>query len=222
MPYHAGSQGAGTSPLPATALADRSWWREQLAVSRALHGTAPARVLGTIRWYSASSVLLAPVTESLAATGIALDPALRSTRLHELPDGRFPGASADRVLGTDPVAAGRAVGEALAEVVDALSPAIDAPPPALWAIATDSLANRLLWAGMATGAPEHAEALAGTLAEAAGERLPPPRYVDVGRSRVVRRASCCLVYEATDEDKCTSCPRQTPEDRDRRIRMLMG
>jgi len=226
MPYHAGVAGPDVRALAATALGEREWWHEQLAVARRLHGAAPARVLGTIRWYSASSVLLAPVAESLVTTGSALDPALSATTLHVLADGRFPGAHADRVLGGPAggvAGAGRAIGETLAEVVDALAPVADAHPRALWAIATDSLANRLLWAGLAIGAPDRAMELADGLADEIGDRLPRPRYVDVGRARVVRRASCCLVYEAArGGDKCTSCPRQRPADRESRIREAMG
>ena len=222
MPYHAGNPGPGTVSLAATRLAEPGWWREQLDTARRLHGRGSARVLGTIRWYSASSVLLAPVAESLAVTGIALDPSLAATTLSVLPDGRLPGARSGRVLGEDVAGAGRALGDSVAAVVEALASAVDARPPALWAIATDSLANRLLWAAGAVGSPGRAEELAAALAEAAGDRLPRPRYVDVGASRVVRRASCCLMYEAGDGEKCTSCPRQHPDERERRIRRALG
>ncbi|MGH3520233.1 MAG: hypothetical protein ACRDQ7_23195, partial [Haloechinothrix sp.] len=64
MPHHAGSMGAA-NPVPATALTDVGWMRERLDLARTLYGPAPAHVLGTVWWYSASSVLVAPTVESL-------------------------------------------------------------------------------------------------------------------------------------------------------------
>jgi hypothetical protein len=75
----------------------------------------------------------------------------------------------------------------------------------LWAITTDSLANRLLWAGRTASAAEVAASLA--------PELPAPRYVRVGGREFVRRVSCCLVYQGADVGKCVSCPRQTPAER---------
>ena len=46
-----------------------------------------------------------------------------------------------------------------------------------------------------------------------GAPLPAPRYVDVGRARFVRRASCCLVVETPSGSLCTSCPRRPPVER---------
>ena len=91
-----------------------------------------------------------------------------------------------------------------------LASASGASPRALWAIATDSLANRVLWAG-------GAESVARMVAAAVGPELPVPRYVEVSGRLVVRRASCCLIYQAPGMEKCTSCPRQTPAERLRRL-----
>ena len=83
----------------------------------------------------------------------------------------------------------------------------------LWAIATDSLANRLLDLGRAAGDPEAATARARILAEAIGDPLPVPRYEDVGGTRFTRRASCCLLVELPSGSMCASCPRRPPEER---------
>jgi hypothetical protein len=83
----------------------------------------------------------------------------------------------------------------------------------LWAIATDSLANRLLALGQARGDVARATALAVPLATAVGPPLPVPRYEDVAGRRFVRRASCCLLCEVPHQLMCTSCPRRPPAER---------
>ncbi|HVD26925.1 MAG TPA: (2Fe-2S)-binding protein, partial [Mycobacteriales bacterium] len=83
----------------------------------------------------------------------------------------------------------------------------------LWAIATDSVANRLLALGRAVGDVPAATALAAPLAAAVGAPLPVPRYVDVDGVRFTRRASCCLLYRMPHEPMCTSCPRRPPTER---------
>jgi hypothetical protein len=83
----------------------------------------------------------------------------------------------------------------------------------LWAIAADSVANQLLALGRALGDVPRATALAASLAAAVGTPLPVPRYVDVGRARFTRRASCCLMVELPGGSLCTSCPRRPPEER---------
>lgn len=85
--------------------------------------------------------------------------------------------------------------------------------------AGDSIANRARDVGREAGRIREACALATTLT------APPPlpaRYVDVdhpsgGSRRFVRRNSCCLIYVATDGDKCVSCPRQRPDERHARL-----
>jgi hypothetical protein len=83
----------------------------------------------------------------------------------------------------------------------------------LWAIATDSLANRLLALGRAVGDVAAVTSLAAPLAAAVGPPLPAPRYEDVGGARFTRRASCCLLYRVPHEVVCTSCPRRDPAER---------
>lgn len=203
--------------VPATWITDPRWLRAQLDLTARLYGQAPVPVLGVIWWYSASSVLVAPALQSWAATGTAADPALDSVTLDVAADGRLLDARSRRPLdggldgGLDEL--GRALGEALASAIAAIESTTGARPPALRAIATDSVANRLLWAG----APE----LAAPLVAATGIGMPPPRYVEIGANLVVRRASCCLIYQA-GQPKCASCPRQPPTERDRRVRAAFG
>ena len=63
------------------------------------------------------------------------------------------------------------------------------------------------------GDVERATALAVPLASAVGSSLPEPRYEDVGGSRFVRRASCCLVDRTRGMPTCTSCPQRPPAER---------
>ena len=86
----------------------------------------------------------------------------------------------------------------------------------LWAIATDSLAGRLLTLGRAVGAVPAVTGLAGP-AGGGGRGRPcrVPRYVDVDGARFVRRASCCLIYRLPGGPLCTSCPRRPPAERQR-------
>ena len=197
-------------PVPATAITEPVWLAEQLDAAARRYRLDRRATVGVLWWYSASTVLLGPPVESLIATGVAADPDLSSVTLYLHADGRLLHATSDAVLGNDPGKLGRRIEETLSTSIDAVAAASGAPPRALWAIATDSLANRVLWAG---GTP----AVAHRLARAIGPLLPPPRYVEVGGQTIVRRASCCLVYEVAGCEKCTSCPRQPPDERLRRV-----
>lgn len=221
--------------LPATALADPAWVREDLDRARHLHGSASPAVLGTIRWYSASSVLVAPAIEPWVHTGTARDPALESVTFDVAPDGRFLDAWSSRALSAGVAELGAALVAAVDPAVTAFAEASGASPRALWAVAVDSIANRLLWASSTTGSTDSTPRLADTLADhmerAALDRpgcvwrgSPRPRFATLGEQLVLRRSSCCLLYEAprTRDDKCVSCPRQTPEERRRRQRLLLG
>jgi hypothetical protein len=159
-------------------------------------------------WYSASSVLLGPPVETFVLGGPVAAGAM-TLFLH--PDGRVLDSRASESVPRE--TASEWVADLVATCVDAVAGASGASPRALWAIASDSLANRVLWAG-----GEAADAVA----LAADERFPAPRYVEVAGQRVVRRASCCLVYEAPGQQKCLSCPRQRPDDRLRRLREMLG
>lgn len=196
--------------------------RERLDLARALYGPAPSRVLGTVWWYSASSVLVAPPIEALVGAGHARDPALDAVTLRIQADGRLLGATSSRAFHGDVVELGGALRAALAPAIASVSSASGAAERALWAIAADSIANRLLWAGQASGDVPAAIALAAPLADGIGTVLPRPRYVRVGPHVVVRRVSCCLIDRATGQEKCTSCPAQHPDVRERRVRAALG
>jgi hypothetical protein len=162
-------------------------------------------------WYSASSVLLGPLASTYVAGGPVAAPELDSMTLSLHPDGRVLDACAASVV-FRAVAPARVA--ALVEVcVQAVVAGSGAPGRSLWAVASDSLANRVLWAG---GAEPDVVALA------ADPRFPRPRFVEVAGQRVVRRSSCCLVYESPGERKCVSCPRQRPDDRLRRLHEVFG
>jgi len=194
--------------LPATHLADAGWTTEVLALRAAQLRRTDRRVLATVWWYSASSVLLAPALAGLA-TGIPLSARLPDLALSFRPDG-LPVAAVASAAGSDLAVDVRTT---LAAVVAAVAEAGRMRERPLWAIATDSIANRLLDLGRVLGDVPGGTALAAPLAEAVGPPLPVPRYVDVGRARFVRRASCCLLYATPHGEVCTSCPRRTPHER---------
>ncbi|MFI1459795.1 (2Fe-2S)-binding protein [Nocardia carnea] len=93
----------------------------------------------------------------------------------------------------------------LATVIDRLAAVSGVRAPALWAVVTDVVAS---WAVDAR-APEIGQRLAAEL----GPALPAPRFVDIAGRTFVRRASCCLVYEAPRCEKCVSCPKRPPAER---------
>jgi FhuF-like iron-sulfur protein len=209
-------------PVTAAAVTDPSWLTAQLAATARryrLDRPAAVRTVGVLWWYSASSVLLGPPVESLVRGGPVADPALAAVTLSLHPDGRVLDARSSGVIAADRL--GPELAGALSTAIGAVAAASGARPPALWAIAADSLANRVLWAG---GAASVAVDLAAEIsAEISGAGpMPVPRYVSVGGARVVRRASCCLIYEAPGERKCVSCPRQHPDERRRRLAAQLG
>jgi ferric iron reductase protein FhuF len=198
----------GATAVPAVRLADPAWTAARLAERGVRTGTDDLRVLATVWWYSASSVLLTPALAGLV-TGVPVSARLADTTVWTLTGG-LPVAATSSAPAVDPVAELR---EALAAVVTAVAEAGRMRERPLWAIATDSLANRLLAVGRALGDVERATALAGPLAAAIGGPLPAPRYVDVRGRRYTRRASCCLLYRVPGEPLCTSCPRRPPAER---------
>ncbi|HET6709649.1 (2Fe-2S)-binding protein [Amycolatopsis sp.] len=201
---------------PATRLADAEWVRARIGGAAKLYGCARPEVLGTIWWYSLSSVLVAPAVEGLVA-GTPVDPALDAVELDLVADGRFLGARSTRALDGGLPELGAALAGALGTAIATIAAVSGARERALGAIATDSIGNRLLW----TPDPDRAMALAEPLVSAIGLGLPKPRFVRVGRTPAVRRASCCLIYEVGNP-KCVSCPRQTPEEREARLRAALG
>jgi hypothetical protein len=196
--------------VPATAISDAGWLGEQLDLTRRRF-RVDARTAGVLWWYSASSVLLGPVASTYVRGGPVAAPELGTMTLVVHPDGRLLDARATSVVFR--VVAPARVADLVGLCVDAVVSRSAAPVRSLWAVASDSLANRVLWAG---GLEDDARALA------ADPRFPVPRLVVVGRQHVVRRASCCLVYESPGEQKCVSCPRQRPDDRLRRLQAVFG
>lgn len=229
--------GAGSGPLlvapeatavPFTAVDDPAWLAQQLELRGQRWHTDDRRVLATLWWYSVSNWFQVPAIASLVATGRALSPLPEDVAVHWLPDSRVTGGTSSRVLdGPDQVAAfATALRTALERVVPLVAVVGGMKERPLWAIASDSTANRFLWAGRAMGEAARATALAQQVAEAVGPPLPRVRWVDVvpvdddgedrpdlGEHRFLRRASCCLLYEAPGQGKCGSCPGRTPQER---------
>jgi ferric iron reductase protein FhuF len=199
----------GSGGVPATVLADPAWTAELLAGRALTQGTVDPRVLATVWWYSASSVLLTPPLAGLV-TGRPLSGRLEDTTLHVLAGG-LPVAAVVAAPATHLAAELR---DSLAAVVAAVAAAGRMRERPLWAIATDSIANRLLALGRAAGDVGAATASAAPLARAIGVPLPVPRYVDVAGQRFPRRVSCCLLYRVPREPLCVSCPRRPAAERE--------
>jgi ferric iron reductase protein FhuF len=195
-------------PLPATVLADTAWTDELLDRRAVRQGTDDRRVLATVWWYSVSAVLLTPPLAGLV-TGVPLSGRLEDTSVALL-SGGLPVAATSSAPARDLPAELRS---ALGAVIPAVAAAGRMRERPLWAIATDSIAGRLLALGTALGDAPAATRLAAPVAAEVGPPLPAPRYVDVGGNRFVRRASCCLLYRVPHEPMCTSCPRRPPAER---------
>lgn len=208
---------SGSALVPATALTDAERTAQLLDARSRGQGTRDRRVLATVWWYSLSSVLLTPPLAGLV-TGIPL-----SARLEDLTVALLPGPAPMAAVATD---GGGDLAEdlrgSLSAVIGAVARAGGLRERPLWAIATDSLANRLLDLGRATGDVAAATAHARPLATAVGAPLPVPRYEDVGEARFTRRASCCLVVELPAGALCTSCPRRPPAERRALLERLTG
>ena len=209
-----GAAALGLVPPPsaeevaATALADPIWTGEVLARRGRAARSTDSRVLATVWWYSVSTVLLTPPLAGLVA-GVPLSGRLEDITVSLLP-GLQPIAAVARAGDGDRTGNLRT---SLAAVIAAVAEAGRMRERPLWAIATDSLANRLLALGRAVGDVPAVTALAAPLAAAIGAPLPVPRYVDVGGARFSRRASCCLMVELPGGTLCASCPRRPPADR---------
>lgn len=195
----------GAPVVPAERLADPAWTARVLERRSRRAGVADRRVVATVWWYSASSVLVTPALAGLV-TGRPLSAELTALRLAVLP-GDQPIAAESSAPAADPATELRT---ALGAVVGAVAEAGGTGERPLWAIATDSIANRLLDLGRAVGDVPRATELAGALAAAVGPSLPTPRYEDVEGRRFVRRVSCCLVDRLPGGATCLSCPGRPP------------
>jgi ferric iron reductase protein FhuF len=196
------------SVVPAGLLADAGWTAAVLEQRAPRQGTDDRRVLATVWWYSVSTVLLTPSLAGLV-TGVPLSARLADTSVALL-SGGLPVAAVSSAPGGDLAGELR---ESLANVIASVAEAGGMRERPLWAITTDSIANRLLALGRALGDVAGATAQAAPLAAAVGAPLPRPRYDDVGGARFTHRVSCCLLYRVPHEPTCTSCPRRPPAER---------
>ncbi|NYJ07410.1 (2Fe-2S)-binding protein [Petropleomorpha daqingensis] len=198
----------GSPPLPVRELADVDRLGEIVAAHAALYPGASIGVATTVWWYLASAVLAGPpAAGALAGVPLSADP--DDLDLHVGPAG-MPAAAVSRRLGPDD--AGPALGATFGLLVDGLCALSGLRPRPLWAIATDSLATRLLALGRAQHRLDLATTLAQELVVSSGAPVPVPRFVDVVGARFLVRSSCCLLYRAGG-DLCTSCPRRPSGER---------
>lgn len=156
------------------------------------------RVAGVLYWYALSGALtrLAVAGRDAASAPVRSGP------------GGWP-EPGEAAPSDDPDAS---LARAFRALIPEIAAASGATERSLWAIATDSIASAAL------GAPVPSVAADGALA-ACGPQAPPARFEEVpGRGVVVRRGSCCLLYQCPGCAKCLSCPRQTPEERLERLR----
>ena len=206
----------GPFDLPASAMTDADWLRERIADTGRRWNCTDDRINGTLWWYSASSTIALLAVSTAMVTGTAADPSLEHSRCFLRGDGYLGGVRSDRTVTPEQLPG--ALASTFRAVVDALAAASGATTNALWAITSDSIANRCLDVGTALGDRERGSAFAQELVAAMSSPLPAPRFVDVGGRRFTRRSSCCLLYLTSASDKCTSCPRRTPSDRLRGLR----
>lgn len=215
--------------FPAEVMASAEWMAERVADTGRRWGSADARVNGTLWWYSASSTLAgAPIATALA-TGVAAHPRLAGATAFLRPDGYFGGMTSTSSIPVreDLSELATELTVTLTDLIGALTEASGVWSRALWAIVTDSVANRALDAGDACGDRRIGSAFAYRLVDdmrQAGAPMPLPRFVDVERrgrtKRFTQRASCCLIYEAR-QSKCVSCPKRPPADRLAGLRKLV-
>ncbi len=198
-------------------LADETWLAARIAELNASWRTDSLRVGATLWWCMTASALIEPVVRALVREIPIAPPALDRVEMSLRPDGTVEKVRF-RDTGARDAATGTGAGEAegageippvlratLSTVIDRLSALSGVREPALWAVVTDALAN---WA-VDAGAPRLGQRLAAEI----GSALPVPRFVEVGGRTFVKRASCCLVYEAPNCEKCVSCPKRPPAER---------
>lgn len=204
----------GDASLPATVIRDPEWLAEQVRLRGLIWGIEDRRTLATLWWYSASTWLTGPAIAAHVATGTILDPSLDAMVLHHRPDSRFGGSRSRAVLAGGVPELAHALRSMIAEVVTALGRYVARPAP-LWAIASDAIANRYLWAGRQLGDGQESPAgrTAARVVSAAGPELPAPRFVDVPPRQFLQRSSCCLLYRVPEKQACGSCPRRDAADR---------
>ncbi|MBJ8345244.1 hypothetical protein [Antrihabitans sp. YC2-6] len=189
---------------PGTRLADPAWLADRVGALGEAWDCADRRVIGTLWWYMASSVLLDLPLRQVAAGSAIADPALAALTCDMRADGSLAAVRSALTVADTPAFA-TALRPAVGSVIVSLAEVSGAGTPALWAIASDALANRALDAGV----PEVASSIAAQLSAT----MPQPRFIEVSGRRFVRRSSCCVIYETGKAAKCVSCPRREPEER---------
>jgi ferric iron reductase protein FhuF len=196
----------GSPAVPLRDLADPDRLAAVVSAHAALYPGATRGVVTTVWWYLSSAVVAGPAAAG-ALLGVPLSADLDDLDLHLGPAG-MPAAVIARRLGADDPCP--ALVATFGRLVESACTVGGLRPRPLWAVATDSLATRLLAFGRARGELERATSLAGRLAAAAP--VPAPRFVDVAGARFLVRGSCCLLYRAGGE-LCTSCPRRPADER---------
>jgi len=201
----------GPFDLPASVMCDRQWLADRVADTGRRWTCTDDRVNGTLWWYSASSTLAYIAVATAMVTGEAADPGVENASCFLRPDGYLGGVRSERVIAVDRLPASLA--STFGGVVDALSAVSGARRQSLWAIATDSIANRSLDVGAALGDRALGSEFGAWLVREMASPMPRPRFVEVGGRTFTQRCSCCLLYLTGGADKCVSCPRLTPADR---------
>jgi hypothetical protein len=206
--------------LAGTLLTDQDWLAAQVAATGRRWGGAERRVAGTLWWYSTSSTLVAGPVLALLTSGWVPAVAPDAVTFELPPHGYLGGVRAGAVLGRGPDVLAGALGPALGAMIAPLARVSGVGERSLWAVASDSLANRALDVARGPAGVHLAELVA------AGGPMPVPRFAEVpvrGGSRpYLRRSSCCLIYavpgaDAPETAKCASCPKQPPAVRARRM-----
>src|SRR4051812_29499388 len=197
--------------VPVRELADADRLAELVGAHAELYPGATPGVVTTLWWYLASAVLVGPAVAG-ALVGMPLSADIDDLDLHLGPAG-MPAAAVSRSVGADDP--GPELGATLGRLIDSACVVGGLRPRPLWAIATDSLATRLLAFGRAWGQVDCATRLARELVASSAAPIPAPRFVDVAGARFLVRTSCCLLYR-TGGELCTSCPRH-PADRRRHL-----
>lgn len=207
--------GADERLVSAVSCADPAWLAEQIGLRSRRWGTDDRRVLATLWWYSASSWVVGPTLTSLALGDDVLSADPADLELHWLTDSRITGATSSRVLTTGAQVDGAPAVEVAAgtlrrlydHIIPALATFAEIPPRPLWALAADALATRLLFIGRAVGEVDRVSTLLGPLVDAIGSPMPPTTCRGVGPAMETKRISCCLLYLAPEQSKCSFCPK---------------
>jgi len=165
------------------------------------------RIAGTLWWSMSVYALCSAPVDALITDRPVPDPTLTKVTCGLRGDGAL---DAVRHAGTLDAPLGPILRVVLASLIGPVAGASGASVRSLWAIAADAIANR----AVETGGGSRARIVTAVLADEIGPDLPRPRFVAVGDRTFVRRNSCCLYYfSPLAADKCTSCPRRTPDER---------